>query len=187
VPPRWLDLSAPIPPPIERPIEPPPTKPPIEPPPTKPPIEPPPTKPPVATFPPPIVPIEVHMTPYTVAVVGPNGLYGSVDPTTKLLTFDRTEIGPWESFTLEKPDERGRLQYTSQSVPDMIIGVDTTQYGSNDVRKLFYMLPAEKRGNYESFFVGKTPNNLVVGMIEYIDQGVQTVPYAGPNLTTVEL
>jgi hypothetical protein len=49
------------------------------------------------------------------------------------------------------------------------------------------MLPAEKRGNYESFFVGKTPNKLIVGMIEYIDQGVQTVPYAGPNLTTVQL
>jgi hypothetical protein len=127
------------------------------------------------------------MTPYNVAVVGPNGLYGSVDPTTKLLTFDRVEVGPWETFTLEKPDDRGRLQYTSQSAPDLIIGVDTTQYGSNDVRKLFYMLPAEKRGNYESFFVGKTPNKLIVGMIEYIDQGVQTVPYAGPNLTTVQL
>jgi hypothetical protein len=199
VPPRWLDLSAPIPPPIERPIEPPPTKPPIEPPPTKPPIEPPPTRPPVEpppvkpTFPPPISPIEVSMTPYNVAVVGPNGLYGSVDPTTKLLTFDRETVADWETFTLEAPDDRGRLQFTSHSAPDHIIGVDTTQYGSNDVRKLFYMKPITNpdgspgRGNYESFFVGKTPEKLIVAMIEYIDQGVRTVPYAAPNLTVVEL
>jgi hypothetical protein len=190
--PQWCDLSAPITPPIEPPIEPPPTKPPIEPP-TKPPVKPPITPPVKPTFPPPIHPIEVAMTPYNVAVVGPNGLYGSVDPSTKLLTFDRDTIGDWETFTLEKPDDRGRLQYTSHSVPGMIIGVDTTQYGSNDVRKLFYVKPETNpdgtpgRGTYESFFVGKTPNNLVVGMIEYIDQGVRTVPYAGPNLTTVEL
>jgi hypothetical protein len=192
--PRWCDLSAPVEPPrpIDPPIGPPdPIRPPIEPPPVKPPIEPPPVKPPA--FPSLIVPIEVSMTPYNVAVVGPNGLYGSVDPATHVLTFNRTEIGPWESFTLEKPDDRGRLQYTSHSAPDYIIGVDTTEYGSNDVRKLFYMKAETNpdgspgRGNYESFFVGKTPNNLVVGMIEYIDQGVQTVPYAGPNLTTVEL
>jgi hypothetical protein len=192
--PLWCDLSAPITtPPIEPPIEPPPVKPPIEPPPTKPPITTPPTTPPAAMFPPPIIPIEVSMTPYNVAVVGPNGLYGSVDPSTHVLVFDRLEVGPWETFTLEQADDRGRLQFTSHSAPDYIIGVDTTEYGSNDIRRLFYMKPITNpdgtpgRGNYESFFVGKTPEKLIVAMIEYIDQGVRTVPYAAPNLTVVQL
>jgi hypothetical protein len=134
-----------------------------------------------------IPPIEVTMIPCPVAVIGPNGLYGSVDPSTKALSFTKTAVGDWETFTLELPDDRGRLQLTSQSAPDSIIGVDTTQYGSNDVRKLFYMKAAAERGNYESYFVGRTPNKLILAMIEYIDQGVQTQPYAGPNLTLREL
>jgi hypothetical protein len=150
-----------------------------------PPIDPP--KPPKPPAFPNLVPFEVSMTPASVAVIGPNGLFGSVDPSTKQLVFDRTTVGGWETFTLEKPDDRGRLQLTSKSAPDVIIGVDTTKYGSNDVRKLFYMKPADKRGNYESFFVGRTPNKLILAMIEYIDQGVQTQPYAAPNLTVVEL
>jgi len=124
---------------------------------------------------------------YHIAVIGPNGRYASFDPTTHILAFDRDAVaGSWEQFTAKPSTDPARWVLESVSAPGWIWGVDVTQFGSNELSKLFY-LTDRAPGNYEQFFLGTTPNGLLLAMIEYLTQGVTTKPYASPNLTLVQL
>lgn len=132
--------------------------------------------------------------PQNVAIVGPGGKFASVEPHTKVLTFDKPTAGGWETFELSKPDDRYMLRSLATDTgvnpadaSDLIFSVDVTQFGSNDIRKLFALVSQSKRGNYESFNVEKTSSGLFIAFIEYINQGVITKPFASPILTVVPL
>jgi hypothetical protein len=129
------------------------------------------------------------MDPINVALVGPNGLYASVDPTSKALTFDRTDAQAWETWTLAPApgDARGRYTLAPQSAPDHVLGIDTTQYGSDQLHKLYYVKTGAP-GNYELFDVrSDSVTGYDFASIIYVDQGVRTKPFFSPGVTVVKL
>lgn len=92
------------------------------------------------------------------------------------VVFDQTTESEDTKFEISKPDDRFAIKKN-----DKYVGVDSTIF-SPDIRNQYYM--TNDRGNYESFFIGTTPNGLLVAFVEYIHQGANnTVPFISVPIT----
>lgn len=147
----------PIPPDPPDPIPPDPPKP--EPP------DPVPPQPPVGPY----LPIrEDIMTPEQGWLVGPGDKVVSVDAQGHV-TFNNTELTDADLLELTQPDDRDQFRSVQQN---LILGADATKFTpGGDVCKQFYAIAPDKRGNYESWFVGRWPSGLVTAIVPYDRQG----------------
>jgi hypothetical protein len=95
------------------------------------------------------------------------------------VVFDQTTESTETDWEVSKPDDRFAIRPVSNT--SKYLGMDSTTYG-NDICKQFYL--TDNRGNYEAFFIGKSPNGLLLAFIEYITQGVNnTVPFTSAAIT----
>lgn len=92
------------------------------------------------------------------------------------LVFDKFNEDSETEFIISKPDSRFAIMKDGK-----FVGVDSTIY-TQDITKQYYMTVS--RGNYESFFIGTTPNGLLVAFVEYISQGANnTIPFISVPVT----
>ncbi len=111
-----------------------------------------------------------------VALVDPaGGLYLWVNDNDQIL--NDSEV-PWYNWEIDKPDDRFSIR-----TKDKYLGADGTQSSPNGICKQLQLV--ESRGNYESWFIGVRPSGLIEAVIEYIDQGVRTVPFCSLAVTVV--
>lgn len=114
------------------------------------------------------------MDPELVSLVDPaGGLYIHIDDAGNI---NSDLLTPWNGFEISKPDDRFAIKYNGK-----YLGADGTQFSPNGICKQLQLV--NDRGNYESWFIGVRPSGLIEATIEYIEQGVRTVPFCSIALT----
>lgn len=98
----------------------------------------------------------------------------------KELLFDLLTENPDGLFRLDKLGDKYTIKHVNTG---RFLGADNTKYGL-DICKQFYTVGVgQPLGNYESWSVFRTPGDLVIAVIEYIEQGAELAPFTSAALT----